>query len=84
MSAFAVSLPFWYVRSILLCHLLLSICRRARSEARRAKDEAEALKQEAAELRERADHLLKNLRAAEDDVSIALPCLYSECLSLTA
>lgn len=57
--------------------MLLVICRKARSEARRAKDEAEALRQEAAELRERADELLKNLRAAEDDVSIAL--LHSQC-----
>ena len=46
-----------------------ALCRKARSDARRAQAEADALKKEAAELRERADQLLKNLRAAEDDVS---------------
>ena len=44
------------------------MCRKARSDARRAQAEAEALKEEAQELREKADMLLKNLRAAEDDV----------------
>ena len=53
------------------CNQLPIVCRKARSEARRAQSEAEAMKQEAAELRERADMLLKNLRAAEDDVSTA-------------
>ena len=51
--------------------IYIYLCRKARSEARRAQSEAEAMKQEAAELRERADRLLKNLRAAEDDVSAA-------------
>ena len=50
-------------------HGASALCRKARSDARRAQAEADALKQEAAELRERADQLLKNLRAAEDDVS---------------
>lgn len=53
---------FPYVSSI-------SVCRKARSDARRAQAEADALREEAAELRQKADQLLKNLRAAEDDVS---------------